>query len=256
MFLEILNNLLTNACKYTQSGSIELYVGCQKETEAKTKFYFAVQDTGIGIEPQLMDQLFQPFTQADSSFTRQHKGVGLGLAICKKLVDTLGGEIGVESKFEFGSKFWFSLPMKVVSSAKSPQTVEDPQTIDLDIINGQSILLVEDNEENSAFTRCLLEGYGAQITNASNGLEAVRLCSIQKFDLIFMDLAMPVLNGIDATDRIRNSDNPNRRTPIIPLTADASRESAERCVVAGMNGYLTKPIAIARLVDTVKSVLA
>ncbi|EDY81060.1 PAS fold family [Verrucomicrobiia bacterium DG1235] len=255
MFLEILNNLLSNASKYTKSGSVTLEIGYRGVRADKAHFFFSVKDTGIGIEPELLKRLFTPFTQADTSYTRKYKGIGLGLAICKQLVDTLDGKIGVESEINVGSEFWFTLPMEIIASDTQIRDSRLSVKADLDIICGHTILLVEDNEDNNEFTRCLLEGFGARVSIATNGLEAIQICAKRKFDLIFMDLAMPVMNGLDATHRIRSTSNPNTHTPIIPLTADVSLEAVEKCMLAEMNGFLTKPVAITRLADTLHDVL-
>lgn len=237
----ILDNLIGNACKYTQEGSVTLHISRVPETA--DRFRFCVEDTGIGIEASLLEHIFKPFNQADSSFTRVHGGVGLGLAICKKLVTLLDGELTVESEPDKGSRFTLELPLKPVQQ-KAPQVAKPdnpgnatPSTINIKI----KALVADDKEDNLLYLRALLERYGATVEQATDGLEAVKLCRSSRYDLICMDLAMPKLSGLEASRLIRN-DSLNRLTPILAVTADVSGNVREDCEKAGINGYISKPV--------------
>lgn len=253
MLQELLANLLSNACKYTKEGRVTFRVGYEPSECHPARFHFSIQDTGIGISQNMQERLFSAFTQEDTSYTRNYEGAGLGLAICKKLVDMLNGEIGVESTLGKGSRFWFTLPMEIMPDAEPVQTKTAKP--DLHILNQRKVLLVEDKKDSLAFTTLLLEQHGASVTTAHNGHAAVNACSEQAFDVVLMDLAMPGLSGLDATRLIRSARNENQAVPIIPLTADVSPEARKNCSIAKMNGYLTKPLNVGELSYTLQRFL-
>ena len=237
----VLDNLVNNACKYTQEGSVTLHVS--RSRKRSDFFCFCVEDTGIGIDEDFLKRLFDPFNQADSSYTRQHGGLGLGLAICKKLATLLGGDITVESEPGKGSRFTFELPLRTVRRAplpvSKPETKASPRSAG--ISRKIQVLVVDDKEDNVRFLKALLERKGASVDQATDGREAVEHCRCSHYDIILMDLAMPELNGLEATRLIR-SDSKNELSPILAVTADVSKSIREDCERAGMNGYVSKPV--------------
>lgn len=243
LLLQLLDNLLCNAVKYTPKGSIALRLGKKRQNSSgkKQRFMIAVADTGIGMSEDFQKQIFTPFTQADSSLTRKYEGMGLGLAICKRITDILGATISVESAPQQGSTF--RIEIELASRAKGGRAeipvcgipTKDPG------FTGE-VLVVEDNPDNFKIIHALLRKHGARVTAAANGQEAVDACNLQAFDLILMDLSMPVMDGIEATRRIRANDGMNSMTPVMALTADARAETKQLCQSIGMEHYLTKPV--------------
>ena len=236
----ILDNLVNNACKYTRTGSVTLRLS---KSDASNRFRFQVEDTGIGIDREVLKHIFKPFSQADSSYTRKHEGVGLGLAICSKLVKLLEGAITVESELGKGSVFTVELPLQIAQESKGESTSREilEATKLGDLSHACRALIVDDKEDNLLILNALLDRFGATVTEASNGQEALELCKMHNYDLILMDLAMPMLNGLDATRQIRG-ETINKITPIIAVTADVSHSVQENCEKAGMNGYVSKPV--------------
>jgi two-component system sensor histidine kinase/response regulator len=240
---QILLNLLSNAVKFTAEGEIVVTVGLEESGRVR----FAVADTGIGIAPQSIPRLFAPFAQADQSTTRQYGGTGLGLAISRELAELMGGEIGAAAGDERGSVFWFSARLAPAAgpidtavalpagrSGAGPDAREVPGDAPL-------VLVAEDNEVNQMVAGTMLTQRGLQIEVAANGVEAVARCSSRCYAAIFMDCQMPELDGYDATRRIRAA-GANTATPIIAMTAHSLSGGRERCIAAGMDDYLTKPI--------------
>ncbi len=254
---QILVNLLGNAIKFTEKGGITLTIKTRARYRDKTYLVFSVSDTGIGIAPEKMDRLFSSFTQADSTTTRRFGGTGLGLALCQKLVDLMGGNIWVESVEGQGSTFYFTIPFP----EQTAQQREDCQNQEIDNevirpaapgepLSGYQILLVDDNEINQEVFSEILVQKGAVVTIACNGQQAVDIVQVSPFDIILMDMQMPVMNGVEATEIIRCKLNiPD--LPIIALTANATEEDRRACMAAGMNGHLTKPVNPPDLVDNI-----
>jgi len=252
---QILINLVGNAVKFTETGSIRLSVTSVTSGDTAPHLRFAVTDTGVGIAPDKQAQVFKQFTQADSSTTRSYGGTGLGLAICQQLVELMDGQIGVESSEGQGSEFWFVLPLsaaeaepqtqstygKVVSSAKS--SFKLPTRCE--------VLLAEDNPVNQIYARKVLEKLGVTVDLASNGKEAVAKVQQKHYDLVLMDCQMPVIDGYEATRMIRNLGGRFAELPIIALTAFALAEDREVCLAAGMNDYVTKPVSRTILQDVI-----
>jgi CheY-like chemotaxis protein len=225
---------------------------------------FHVLDTGIGIGKRQQPRLFQSFVQGDDSMSRKYGGTGLGLAISKQLVEMLGGEIGVESELLQGSRFWFRLPLRKLSTteqlaalaanAQAPRAEEPPAPRPAGAErarplaqSGPRILLAEDSPLNQKLTRTLLEKAGYRVEVAANGREAVDAASKFRFDLILMDCQMPEMDGYEATRVLRRREESGQHTPIIALTAHAMTGDRETCLEAGMDDYLTKPIHAAEL---------
>lgn len=240
---QILTNLLGNAIKFTNNGNIDVKV--TKTDNSKLKF--EVKDTGIGLSEEEQKKLFVSFSQADSSTTRKYGGTGLGLAISKQLVELMGGKIWVESKENEGSNFIFELELKEIKSSAKENNKKDV-LIEKNIFNAKRILIVEDNITNQMVILGLLEDYVADIDVANNGEEAVALFEKDKYDLILMDIQMPVMDGYEATKIIRRIDE---NIPIIALTANAMNEEIEKTKAAKMNEHLTKPIDVEKLFYTI-----
>ncbi len=235
---QVLTNLIGNAIKFTAQGEISVRAKILSTLDGNFKLRFEVQDSGIGLTAKEIGGLFQAFHQADTSTTRKYGGTGLGLTICKRLVELMGGEIGVDSLPGKGSTFWFSLTLGVGAVA-AHELAE--VSIDLTALSGARILLAEDVLVNQQLTTELLEMKGALVTVANNGQEALQLMLEQPFDCVLMDIQMPVMDGLEATRQIRA--NPLlAHSCIIAMTANARNEDWLRCQEAGMNDFITKPI--------------
>lgn len=249
---QILVNLLSNAVKFTAQGSVRLTAHVQERLQDRVRLRLAVVDTGIGIEPEVLDRLFMPFTQADTSTTRRFGGTGLGLSIVKQLTELMGGEFGVDSKPGKGSEFWVILPLDVVSAGDVAPTAESGDLRDRRL-SGLRILVVDDSPVNLEVCQHILEREGAQVGVASDGREAVERLRVepQGFDAVLMDVHMPVLDGNEATRRIR-SELGIQVLPVIALTASALIAERERALEAGMNDFITKPFDAEALVRTVR----
>ena len=245
---QIVINLVGNAIKFTATGGVELHVAVSRSDEIDGTLVFSVRDTGIGISPDKLTAVFEAFTQADGSITRLYGGTGLGLAICSGLARLLDGRIWVESTVGEGSCFLFALPCRVAESRVSG--LELPGSITGAIAPSDTqaplrLLLAEDNPVNRALASRLLEKAGHSVVCVGDGQEAVEtLAKDASFDLILMDLQMPRMGGFEATQAIRSAENVSggRHIPIIALTAHAMKGDEERCIDAGMDDYLSKPI--------------
>jgi len=243
---QILLNFLSNAVKFADKGEVEVRVEVTEERSDGTLLRFAVKDEGIGISPAVQAQLFQPFTQADSSTTRKFGGTGLGLAICKRLAEIMGGSIGVKSSEGKGSTFWFTIFTKrgtdfPVAPEKEWATSELPQPEKP--LQGGRVLVVEDNGANQLVAALLLEKLGYRADLAANGFEALSAIEQIPYDIVLMDCQMPEMDGYEATKRLRAQENDTgRHIPIIAMTANAMAGDREKCLAVGMDDYVTKPI--------------
>ncbi len=241
---QVMTNLVANAVKFTERGR----VSCRLRAEAEM-LCFEVEDTGIGMASQTLERLFTPFTQADSSTTRRFGGTGLGLVITSRLIAAMGGKVEVESQPGRGSRFTARLPIKL---AEAPPVTSNPSPVPLPTSAApRAVLLVEDNVVNQMVTRRLLEKLGHQVTLAVDGSEAVAACAKASFDVVLMDCHMPVMDGFEATRRLRDS---GFGVPIYALTAAVSTDDRDRCLAAGMTGVLSKPLRLHRLVEVLASV--
>jgi len=231
---QILTNLLSNAIKFTEEGVIRLSLKCESQTNDHVVIKFEVADTGIGIEKQRQEDIFQSFTQASSSTNRRYGGTGLGLTITKKLLKLQGSDLMLESELGNGSLFWFTQQFAIVEDIileSMPDNIEEQQ-LPLDV------LLVEDNQINVMVASKFLNKWGASVTVAANGIEAIEAISTRNFHVVLMDLQMPVMDGFEAAEEIRKKNN---LTPIIALTASALPEEQKKIRNSGMNDYIIKP---------------
>jgi len=248
---QILINLIGNAIKFSKQGVVQVRVLRQPDQQGQAILRFEVQDQGVGIEPAKQKVIFAPFTQADASITRHFGGTGLGLAICAKLVRAMGGDIGVRSSPGQGSTFYFTAAFDIDHSESSSDIMSLSDMDDAsDAVNSLRVLLVEDNEINQKLALSLLEREGHEVDIASDGEQAVRMAtqSDTPYDLILMDMQMPVLDGLEATRRIRAHErNTREHVRIVAMTANAMTGDRERCLAAGMDEYLAKPIKLDEL---------
>jgi PAS domain S-box-containing protein len=238
---QILGNFTNNALKFTERGLIEVSV----TQSAPGRVRLQVGDTGLGVAAGLLPRLFQPFSQADSSTTRQYGGTGLGLSICRQLAELMGGHVGVDSTPGEGSRFWADVPLLAAPPRRERHHERDHA---IDVLRGARILLAEDNVVNTLVAEAILKQWGAQVTAVSNGADALEAVVRDQgaFDAVLMDLQMPVLGGIDATIAIRQRHGPTE-LPIIALTADVLVSERESALRHGMNDFLSKPIDPDRL---------
>jgi len=243
---QILSNFLSNALKFTEVGAVRLIALVARDRSIR----FEVEDTGPGIDAQTQARLFEPFTQGDDSTTRRYGGTGLGLSICRELARLMGGEVGVASRPGLGSRFWAQLPLTAVEgdAAMSVFGSIEPQS---DALEGLEVLMAEDNPVNMMIAVALLQQWGVRVTEAANGAEAVasvvsRAAAGRPFDLVLMDVQMPVKGGYEATRELRRQ-FPADVLPIVALTAAALTSERDEALAAGMNDFLTKPIDAQRL---------
>ncbi|SHI55579.1 Signal transduction histidine kinase [Tangfeifania diversioriginum] len=248
---QILTNLVNNAIKFTQKGSIEIRVEPVNTDEKETELLFKVIDTGIGISEDGQKKLFKEFSQTESSTSRKYGGTGLGLAICSNLTSLMGGEIGVTSTEGNGSEFWFSLKF-----GYKQQTQKDMPTEDINIPADIKILYAEDNPVNQRVTQLLLQKIGIECEIASNGQEAIEMYKTNPFDLILMDMQMPEVDGIESAKQIRKIEQNNGvENPvfIVAVTANTFSEDKQKCFNAGMNDFISKPFKEAELKRIIKN---
>jgi PAS domain S-box-containing protein len=265
--LQVVSNLMDNALKFTKSGSVVLRVETSTDPEDEDYCHtlIVVQDTGVGIDASALPKLFTPFMQSDESISRKYGGTGLGLALCRQLVELMGGTIGVESTLGVGSVFTVRI-RSLVGVAERFEDTAPPEPFEEtreDILAGRSVLLVDDNEVNQALVATWLKKRGVKVTLAADGESGIRQAMKEQFDAILMDVSMPRLSGIDATKLLRATSltNPQRygylrRVPILGVTAYAMQSDRDACLAAGMNDHMSKPLSqpilIARLASLIE----
>jgi len=247
---QVMLNLLSNAVKFTKNGKVTLRLTQLPET---TPMWLLVEviDTGIGIDGDGLARLFQPFSQVDASISRKYGGTGLGLTICKQIIEALGGEIGVRSQKGEGSTFWFRVP---IAAAETPANLDKPHAApSIGETPTLKILLVEDNLVNRQVAVGFLTHLGQDVSFAIDGVEAVEAAKAHEFDIILMDMQMPRMDGIEATRLIRSLGGSNASVPIIAMTANASDDDRQLCEKAGMTGFQSKPISLSQLKTLLQS---
>ena len=263
---QILTNLLGNAIKFTMQGRVELLVEAEPGAEDSVTLRFSVSDTGIGIPAGHQQMIFEAFRQADGSTTRKYGGTGLGLAICSRLVALMGGTIAVESHPGRGSTFRFTSRFQLVPEAALPAEMRPVDSISLQNMVGAvgttsgrlpvnlSVLLAEDNVINQHLVKRLLEKRGHSVTVTGSGREALERVAAESFDVILMDVQMPDMDGLQASTRIREIEKSRGTyTPILALTAHTMKGDRERCLAAGMDQFINKPIDAERFVEVVEA---
>jgi CheY-like chemotaxis protein len=266
---QVVLNLGTNAVKFTPRGEVTIAVKVLDHNDASTYLRCEVRDTGMGIPAHRLSALFAPFTQVDSSMTRRFGGTGLGLSIVRRLVQLMGGEVGVDSVDGVGSTFWFTLRLTASAAIEqanatvvpSPASRVEGQETDVNLLSpllaaNAYVLLAEDNPVNQKVASRLLEKLGYRFDVVSNGHEAVEAWQRGDYDLILMDCQMPLLDGYQAAREIRRLERGTIRIPIVALTAHAMQGADEECRAAGMDNYLTKPIDRYLLAETLAMYLS
>jgi signal transduction histidine kinase/ActR/RegA family two-component response regulator len=244
---QVLLNLVGNAIKFTERGSVTVTMGLEDDGRDAVLLRFDVIDTGIGLSAEQQTRLFESFSQADASTTRRYGGTGLGLAICRQLAELMGGTIGVRSVPGQGSTFWFTARLSRVTEAEvaAAGAAALPHG-ELEPSRPLTVLLVEDTPVNQMVASRMLKKLGHTVEVASNGLDAVAAVAHGRFDVVLMDCQMPDVDGYEATTRIRAAEQTGR-VPIVALTASATLEDRERCLAAGMDDFLSKPVSIGEL---------
>ncbi len=251
---QIFLNIFSNCVKYNKvGGSISTKVNKVREDEKTVVYRWTIRDTGIGMSKEYLHHIFDPFTQENTDARSVYQGTGLGMAIVNGLVEQMHGSIEVSSELGIGSTFVITIPFEIAEAKKTEAT--DENTAERADIRGLHLMLVEDNDLNAEIAQMLLEDAGAIVTNADNGQKAVDLFRENPagtFDVILMDMMMPVMDGITATKAIRALDRPDAKTvPVIAMTANAFAEDAEKCLAAGMNAHLAKPLDINKVIATI-----
>ncbi|WP_051666524.1 hybrid sensor histidine kinase/response regulator [Pedobacter sp. R20-19] len=245
---QVIMNLLSNAIKFTEKGSVSLTAFVLKDDDNSQEIEILVRDSGIGMEPEFVNRIFDNFSQEHESLTRQYSGIGLGLSISQKLVAQMGGHFKVESKKGIGSAISFVI--KLPKGTDKNLVKEVKSNYNEDLFAGRKILIVDDNETNRLVASTILLSYGSQVLNAEHGEMALEMVKESAYDIILMDIQMPVLDGYETTRILRQRGYPGT---IIALTASVVSGERERCIAAGMDDYLTKPINEEILVDVIDS---
>ncbi len=242
---QLLTNLVGNALKFTEQGQIDVNCQIDQSDESESLIRFDISDTGIGIDEKKQKTIFDRFTQADNSTTRMYGGTGLGLSICKELTLLMGGDIGFESQLNKGTNFWFTVKLKKTVKPEPSLSEDSDDSHGFDHFKGR-VLVVDDNATNLMVARGILEFLGLEIQTVVNGQEALDILQKERFDLIFMDCHMPVMDGYLATKNIRKASTPvNKKSiPIIAFTASAMEGDRDKCLAAGMDDYITKPMNV------------
>ncbi|MDX1961047.1 MAG: ATP-binding protein [Leptospiraceae bacterium] len=248
---QILINLVNNAIKFTEIGEVKIKLSVISSSETNSRIRFEIIDTGIGVDEETIQKMFAPFTQADSSTARKFGGTGLGLSISKFLVELMGGEIGVTSKPNIGSNFWFEINLLKGKEISETQVIHKHNEDSVKKIEAR-VLLAEDNQINQLVAQKFLEKIGINPVIVDNGEQVLRILEEAKFDLILMDCQMPILDGFETTLRIRKSGKSYSNIPIIAMTANAMKEDRDLCIEKGMNDYIAKPYEIETLVEVLE----
>jgi len=252
---QIVTNFVGNAVKFTEKGYVKIKAErLEKDNkDGKIRIKISIKDSGIGIPQEHQAKLFDKFSQADSSTTRKFGGTGLGLAISKQLSAMMGGEVGLKSVEGKGSTFWFTM-LLVEASQDVPRVKPRTSNLDGEYFEGKKILVAEDNRVNQQFIKEILENIGCEVTMAINGQEAVKMAYEAKYDLIFMDCQMPIMDGFEATKKLAEAKKNNEISdiPIVALTANAMKGDKEKCLESGMQDYMTKPVRKNEIIEALR----
>jgi signal transduction histidine kinase/ActR/RegA family two-component response regulator len=253
---QILLNLMANGLKFTERGHVALVVRAESRAGGRSRLRAEVQDSGIGVTDAQKATLFQNFQQADSSITRKFGGTGLGLSISRQLVELMGGRIGVADREGGGAVFWFELELEAGAEPVSapPAAVQVPESADAE--RTVQVLLAEDNDINALLVTEILRPFGFQVRRVANGAQAVEAAASHPFDVILMDVQMPVMDGLEATRRIRALPDAGERVPIVAMTANAMQSDEDACREAGMDAFVAKPFKPDAFVGTLVRVLS
>ncbi len=244
-------NLFSNSIKFTEKGRVDIRCLLLKDHADKQFVQFIVTDTGIGMDESFMANLFQKFQQEDESVTRRFGGTGLGMSICKELIEFMGGNISVSSVKGEGTSVIFSLPFEKGSETDLP--VKETGPLNSGILEGKRILVTDDNEMNRLVATTILKGYGAILDEANNGFDAIEKIKLTSYDIVLMDIQMPVMDGLEATRIIRNKIS--RDLPVIALTALALKGDEAKFREAGMTDYISKPFEEKKLIQVIAGCL-
>jgi PAS domain S-box-containing protein len=251
---QVLSNLISNAVKFTTEGSIVIGVSATRQPDGGVRIRVEIADTGIGVDPAELGRMFEPFTQADASTTRNYGGTGLGLAIARELVELMGGTIDAASEPGHGSTFWFELPLStpVAPNGRLPPT-GDVGTADPPFRStAPRVLVAEDSPVNQIVAVRMLERCGCTVDVVSDGRQALKALSAQRYDAVMMDCQMPEMDGYEATTELRRRENGNHHTPVIAMTAHAMDGDREKCLEAGMDDYISKPMRREDVIETLR----
>jgi len=240
---QIVINLVSNAIKFTREGSVTVEVGYDKIDDTRYNIILEISDTGIGIPKDLIDKIFESFEQGDTSIGRNYGGTGLGLTICKNLVDLMDGYLEVESDAGKGASFIITLPFRLAQAPKEEREAVDPSTKNY----RKKVLVAEDNVVNQRVAQKMLNKVGIDADIVFDGEAAIEAANNRPYDLIMMDIEMPVVDGIEATRVIQAGNGPNKKTPILALTASVLEEDRKRVLDAGMQGFIGKPVRLNQL---------
>ena len=258
---QCVGNLISNAIKFTTSGQVQVFVSAEADSSTTSNIVITIRDTGIGMTNEVMGRLFEPFLQADGTTSRQFGGTGLGLSISRRLSRMMGGDITVTSEPNKGSEFRFSFQCRLAQEKQrlspSPSTpVQSQIEASLAGIKQRRILIVDDHPLNRQVASLFLRPFNWTICEAENGQEALEIMKIQTFDLILLDIHMPIMDGIETITQIRASKEAWANTPVLALTADAMSGDREKYIAAGMNGYVSKPIDSRELLTQISQLLS
>lgn len=249
---QVLSNLVGNALKFTQQGQISIRMRSREESPGELSLHLEIRDTGPGIDAQQQARLFQPFSQGETSTTRRFGGTGLGLAISKRLVEAMGGKIGVISAPGAGATFWFTVVLPISTVAEGADVVHSADIADGSGERVLKVLLADDVEINRMLISAMLHRRGHIVTTVENGRQAVEAVAAERFDVILMDMQMPVMDGLEATRAIRALPDGKARVPVIALTADAVVEHQQHYLDCGLSGFLTKPVDWNHMFETIR----
>lgn len=240
---QILINLVSNAVKFTHNGSIKIHCTVERESKGTSWVRIEVEDTGVGIPQEKLNTIFESFSQADASVTRKYGGTGLGLTIVKQLVELQKGSISVRSREHEGSTFTVRIPYTIGKADETTAPKNARAALKKANAAKLFVLLVEDNDINRLYAKSVLKNWNCYTETAENGLVAIEKIKNQEYDVVLMDIQMPVMDGYETTRAIRMMETPARNVPIVALTANATKADVEKCIAAGMNDYLPKPFS-------------